>query len=174
MVDSYPFRFIKYEPGGSDSGYLRKALYSFKSTKSNKVYIVEVEFYERNFYGIKFFFKGHRLSEMKYNLLTGDNEPRKIIFTCISIMGVIFESDAHSSFGFIGSNNMGEGSDKTKRYRVYSVIINTYFGENTFEHHYNDEKSTYVLIRKSEIEIHPDLPDKISLFISSRIPLIFS
>ena len=33
-------------------------LWTFKSTKSNKRYIVEVEGFEHEFYGIKFYWKG--------------------------------------------------------------------------------------------------------------------
>lgn len=42
-------------------------LWSFKSTKSNKRYIVEVEGFEREFYGIKFYWKGVEKSKHWYS-----------------------------------------------------------------------------------------------------------
>ena len=45
-----------------DSGSLRITdLWTFRSTKSNKRYIVEVEGFDHEFYGLKFYWKGVEL-----------------------------------------------------------------------------------------------------------------
>ena len=61
-------------------------LWTFKSTKSNKRYIVEVEGFEHEFYGIKFYWKGVQKSNDRYSLLTNDYEPRTIVRSCIEVM----------------------------------------------------------------------------------------
>ena len=67
-----------------NSGSLRITdLYTFKSTKSNQRYIVEVEGFDHEFYGLKFYWKGVELSKERYSLLTNDFEPRKIVRSCI-------------------------------------------------------------------------------------------
>ena len=73
----------------------------------------------------------------------------------------IFSDNPASSFGFIGSNSINEGKENTKRYRVYKTIINTKFGNETFEHYYNVKNSAYMLLRKTELAKNSDLIDKI-------------
>ena len=89
--------------------------------------------------------------------MTGLNEVRPVINTCIAIMQEIGEKDLQASFGFIGANIKGESVNYTKRFRVYSRVMATYFSENTFEHFMLMSKSAYLLIRKSELVKYPDL-----------------
>ena len=60
-------------------------LWSFKSLKSNNRYIVEVEGFKNEFYGIKFYWKGIEKSLDRYSLLTNDFEPRTIVRTNIEV-----------------------------------------------------------------------------------------
>ena len=89
--------------------------------------------------------------------MTGLNEARPVIHTCIAIMQEISEKDQRASFGFVGSNMKGETVDYTKRFKIYSRMMVTYFSEEVFEHFMLVSKSAYLLIRKSELAIHPDL-----------------
>lgn len=50
-------------------------LWTFRSIKSGKRYIVEVEEFEKDFYGLKFYWKGVEKSKDRYSLLTNDFEP---------------------------------------------------------------------------------------------------
>ena len=61
-------------------------LWTFKSLKTNKRYIVEVEGFENEFYGLKFYWKGVEKSKDRYSLLTNDYEPRTIVRSCIEVM----------------------------------------------------------------------------------------
>ena len=61
-------------------------LWSFKSTKSHKRYIVEVEYFSNHFFGLKFYWKGVAESKNRYSLLTNDYEPRTIVMSCVYIM----------------------------------------------------------------------------------------
>lgn len=56
--------------------------------------------------------------------------------TCINIMLTIYAKNIKASLGFIGANNLDEEVDCTKRYRVYSKIIATYFVESFFVEQY--------------------------------------
>ena len=107
-------------------------LWRFKSMKSGKTYLVDVEAYEKHIYGIKFYLKSqaHLQEKMKH----------------------YYETDVHSSFAFIGANNMGEDKACTKRFRFYRTIVNTYFGTKTFEHHTDERNSAYLMLRKTELD----------------------
>ena len=157
----YPYRFVqKVEENSALNAFLKyKLLYTFKSSKSHQWYWVWVEVYEHDMYAVKFHLKAHRDSKNKYNLMTGLNEARPVINTCISIMQEIGSVNPRSSFGFIGANMEDEPYYFTKRFRIYSRMMATYFGENEFEHYMMLSKSAYLMIRKSELEKCPELPE---------------
>jgi len=161
MPDFYPHNFIQNCRDENNEYIEFVKLYSFKSTKSNLRYLVRVEKYRHKVYVIKFYLKNNRHSREKYNLLTNTFEPRRIIYTCINILKEIFFDDPESSFAFIATNSPDEEVSNTKRYRVYKTIVNTQFGIDTFDHFYYQDKSAYLLLRKSELKKNPGLLDKI-------------
>lgn len=163
LQSAYPFYFIQKDEGDSQ-GLLHVCLYRFKSTKSNLVYIVRVEEYKYNIYAVKFYQKSHALSKDKYRMMTHTNEPRRIINTCINIMLSIYQADKRASFGFIGANSFNEGISCTKRYRVYSRIIATYFSDEYFYHKENVEKSAYMLVNNIALKENPSLVEQIESF----------
>lgn len=163
LENAYPFTFIQRCKKG-DTGLLFCSLYTFKSTKSKLRYIVMIEEYEYKIYAVKFYLKSNSNSEKKYSLLTNTNEPRRIIYTCINIMISIYEKDKSASFGFIGANSEGENVCCTKRYRIYSRLIATYFSDKYFVHKENKEKSAYMLINRKELEHNIDLISQIEEF----------
>ena len=73
--------------------------------------------------------------------MTGLHEARQVINTCMCIMMEIAKKDPRSSFGFIGANMAGESTIFTKRFKVYSRIVATYFSDEHFEHTMNIEKN---------------------------------
>jgi len=159
----YPYRFVqKVDDHFSSNHFLKhKLLYTFKSSKSHQWYWVWVEVYESNFYAVKFHLKAHRHSNDKYNLLTGLNEVRPVINTCIMIMQDIYRTNSHASFGFIGANMQYEPTVNTKRFRIYRRFMATYFEEKSFDHFFNIKKSTYLMIPKKELEANPALLDEL-------------
>ena len=46
---------------------------------------------------------------------------------------------------------------QTKRFRIYSRMMASYFKGGTFVHYMIVAKSAYLMIRKSELEKQPDL-----------------
>lgn len=98
-------------------------LWGFRSTKSNKRYIVEVEKFSNHFLGLKFYWKGVVDSKDRYSLLTNDYEPRTIVMSCIYIMLDYFDKDRCSSFGFVAAPDINdterEDGVPNKRFRFY-------------------------------------------------------
>lgn len=147
-------------------------IWTFKSTKSNKRYIAEVEHFSDNFLGIKFFWKGVASSKNRYSLMTNDNEPRTIVMSCIMIMREYLISDDKYSFGFVAAPDINKNNEivvssrPNKRFRFYRRMMLSLFGPDTFIQAYDLTNSLYLLINKKslakgEITIH-GLEDKIS------------
>ena len=67
-------------------------LWRFKSMKSGKTYLVDVEAYEKHIYGIKFYLKSQAHLQEKYSFQTNDFEPRRIVLSCIYIMKHYYET----------------------------------------------------------------------------------
>jgi len=151
MPDFYPYHFIQNCRDENNKYIENVRLYCFKSAKSKLRYLVRVEKYRHKVYVIKFYPKNTRRSPDRYKLLTNTFEPRRIIYTCINILKDIYISDPESSFAFVASNNTDEVKSNTKRYRVYKTIVNTQFGIDTFDHFYYEEKSAYLLLRKTQL-----------------------
>lgn len=132
-------------------GMLQIDLWRFKSLKSGKVYLVDVEVYEKHIYGIKFYLKSQAHKAERYSFKTGDFEPRRIVLSCLHIMLDYFYKDTKSSFAFIGANSEGEENVCTKRFCFYRRMVNTYFGTQTFEHMTDEMNSAYLLLRRTEL-----------------------
>ena len=164
MLAHYPYKFLTRQSAGD----IPVLIYHYRSTKTNRWYIVRVEQYPNEFYGIKFYLKADSRSPHKYNRLTGLNEPRPIINTCIAILMEIAKQNPNSSFGFIGANIIGESEHETKRFRVYRRVLTTYFSEKHYLHFQIIEKSAYALIRKSTIENNPNIIEEISTYFSDN------
>ena len=166
----YPYCKVQNIPPTSSDVAKRKYLYRFKSPKSKQWYWIWVELYDYNMYAIKFHLKSDRNSKLKYNRLTNLYEARPVINTCIAIMLEIAKLNPCSSFGFIGSNLPQEGEFETKRFRIYRKIMLTYFTDIVFYHSEIKEKSTYIMIRRTEMNKKPDIIKNIEEFFSDNYP----
>ncbi len=164
MLQHYPYTFLMRDI----SGDVPVLVYHFRSPKTRQWYIVRVEEYPSDFYGIKFYLKADRLNPNKFNRLTGLNEPRSIINTCIAILMDLTDTCPEASFGFIGSNIIGEDEYETKRFRVYRRMLTTYFSEEQYHHYQIVEKSAYALVSRKALSANPDLIKKISTYFSDN------
>lgn len=125
-------------------------IWTFKSSKSNKRYIVEVEHFSRHFLGLKFYWKGVAESQDRYSLLTNDYEPRTIVMSCIQIMLDYYRRDEFSSFGFVAAPDLRGNKEgvPNKRFRFYRNMMLNVFGKQTFIQAYDTQSSVYVLINR--------------------------
>lgn len=129
-------------------------IWTFKSAKSNKRYIVEVEHFSNRFLGLKFYWKGVADSKNRYSLLTNDYEPRTIIMSCIHIMLDYYRKDEFYSFGFVAAPDLDgiKANVPNKRFRFYRNMMLNVFGEQTFLQAYDVNTSVYVLINRKSYE----------------------
>lgn len=134
-------------------------LWTFRSTKSNKRYIVEVEGFENEFYGIKFYWKGVEKSINRYSMLTNDFEPRIIVRSCIEIMLDYFRKNNLISFGFVAAPDLerdviGKGCNKelgSRRFRFYRNMMINLFGPKTFYQASDTTNTIYLLINQQRL-----------------------
>lgn len=135
-------------------------LWSFRSSKSNKRYIVEVEGFENEFFGIKFFWKGVEKSSERYSLLTNDFEPRKIVRTCIEVMLEYYRKNQYVSFGFVAAPDLEKdikgkkiAADKgSRRFRFYRRMMVTLFGPETFLQASDESNTIYLMINRKKLD----------------------
>ncbi len=145
---SYDFEFKGSQKPNAGDHFFQKYIFTFKCRFNNR-YIVNVEKYEFDIFVVKFHLKAHSDSENKYNLLTGLNDVGRIVRTCINIMLHFYEENEFSSFGFIGSNLINEEISDTKRFRIYSKVMENFFSPLKFNHYKFPGKSAYLLLNKA-------------------------
>ena len=134
-------------------------LWTFRSTKSNKRYIVEVEGFENEFYGIKFYWKGVEKSKDRYSLLTNDFEPRTIIRSCVEVMFEYYRRNPLVSFGFVAAPDLekdlkGKNIDAepgSRRFRFYKRMMVNLFGPETFVQASDITNSIYLMIKVRQL-----------------------
>ena len=161
MFDSpyhYEFRMNK-KPDLSDK-FIKRGIYSFKDS-DNKAYLVYVEEYDYQVFIVKFHLKSHSDSDNKYNLLTSSGYPSRVIATCVKIMLDHHSENHFSSYGFIGSNLIGEPKSNTKRFRIYKSVMLALFSPQSFDHKFNENGSAYLLLNKANKE--PNLLEKVEI-----------
>lgn len=134
-------------------------LWTFRSTKTNKRYIVEVEGFENEFYGLKFYWKGVEKSKDRYSLLTNDYEPRTIVRSCIEVMLEYYRRNRLVSFGFVAAPDLdkdieGKRIDKesgSRRFRFYQRMMINLFGPKTFYQVSDTTNTIYLLINRVKL-----------------------
>lgn len=134
-------------------------LWTFKSLKTNKRYIVEVEGFENEFYGLKFYWKGVEKSKNRYSLLTNDYEPRIIVRSCIEVMLDYYRNNRFVSFGFVAAPDLDKDIDGKKvnkesgsrRFRFYQRMMINLFGPETFRQVSDTTNTIYLLVNKTQL-----------------------
>ena len=151
-IKFYPAKMIMRS---RNDGTLRYTdLWSFRSSKSHKRYIVEVEHFDSHFFGVKFYWKGVMLSEHRYSYLTNDFEPRTTVMSCIMVMLNYFEHDRCASFVFIGANDMGVAKTNvpSRRFRFYRRLMLNIFSPTNFIQASDPNNSIYLLVNRAQIQ----------------------
>jgi hypothetical protein len=170
----YPFQNVHNQEVTNQQDLIKKSIFRFRSPKSKQTYLVHVEYYRHNVAVVKYHLKTHRLSEKKYNILTGLYEARTVIKTCINIMLQIAYENEKLSFGFIGAHtekkDFEESKSNTKRFRVYQALMSTYFSEDVYEHYTFGEQSAYLLLNKWEYRKDSHLLEGIAQMFKRNYP----
>ena len=122
-------------------------------------YIVEVEGFENEFYGIKFYWKGVEKSKDRYSLLTNDFEPRTIIRSCIEVMLEYYRKSPLVSFGFVAARDLekdlkGKNIDVesgSRRFKFYRRMMVNLFGPETFYQASDTTNTIYLMINMRQL-----------------------
>lgn len=131
--------------------YLRY-IFSFKAN-DNQRYIVWIDYFGENLYGVKFYQKNHELSDDKFKMLTQSGSPGRKIGTCLKIMveEIVKKANSSASFIFIGSPLVDEPPEiQTKRFRLYQKINRRFFNPSNFYHYHNESKSILMISNKKD------------------------
>lgn len=141
---------------------IKAHLFRFKDNKGH-AYLVRAELYPNNVYAIKYFLKAHKLSNKKYNFLTGLGGGSRIFATCLQIMIELYNKDPTVSFGIVGANllEINKDSDKNKRFRIYSSIFSRFFPPTLFVHNQDKSEAAYLLINRQRLLEDQTLASKI-------------
>lgn len=134
-------------------------LWTFKSLKSNKRYIVEVEGFEHEFLGLKFYWKGVEKSKLRYSLLTNDYEPRTIVRSCIEVMLEYYRKNNLISFGFVAAPDLDKDiqgkkvnlTPGSRRFKFYRRLMVSLFGPTTFHQASDTTNTIYLMINKTQL-----------------------
>lgn len=134
-------------------------LWTFRSAKTNKRYIVEVEGFENEFYGLKFCWKGVEKSKDRYSLLTNDYEPRTIVRSCVEVMLEYYRRNRLVSFGFVAAPDLDQDIEGkrvdtksgSRRFRFYQRMMINLFGPETFCQVSDTTNTIYLLVNMIQL-----------------------
>lgn len=127
-------------------------LWRFNSEKSGKEYMILMEKYHGNVYGVKFHLRSLKKDKMKFSKMTHDGEANVVIRTVIDVMLHYISEDQDSSFVIIGASGEGEETANNKRYLLYKKIICIFVTDEHFYHYDLPERGMYMLLRKTEVD----------------------
>jgi hypothetical protein len=134
-------------------------LWTFKSLKTNKRYIVEVEGFDNEFLGLKFYWKGVEKSKLRYSLLTNDYEPRTIVRSCIEVMLEYYRNNDTISFGFVAAPDLEKdiigkkvnSSIGSRRFQFYQRMMINLFGPETFLQASDTTNTIYLMVNMKQL-----------------------
>jgi hypothetical protein len=148
----YPFSKLNHTaPKIIGEDRIVEHVYSFRG-KTNKRYIVIVEEYNHFVYIIKFCLQERKIHPDRFNHLTNLNECSRVLTTIGQIMKEVYLKNPYASFGFIGSNLPNEKKENTKRFKLYSRVVNQVISPVAFEHRQSAKHSAYILINRDNHE----------------------
>lgn len=149
----HEYTLVAKRPAHAGELYMQSChIYKFKDEHLT-VYRANVEVYLGKLYMIKFHLESLVNCKEKYERLTNINYPFRVLSTCLAIIKEYLKKDPECSFGFIGMKTPKEGDLKlTKRFRVYSQIMNNFFSPVKFDHTVVEKISLYLIVRKGITE----------------------
>ncbi|HTN47179.1 MAG TPA: hypothetical protein VL098_12595 [Flavipsychrobacter sp.] len=154
FTDHFPYRKINFD---IIDGVITHNFTFF--AKSGTRYIVLAEQYDFFVFAVKFYNARHKNCSERFNRLTNKYECSRVITTVGHIMKDIFNNNPFASFAFIGSQLKDEGKSNTKRFRLYSRIIESLVAPLNFEHRPIPQHSAYIALNRHNTE--PQLLEKI-------------
>ena len=163
-IEPYNFKFIqKASPLDSDT-FTMAFIYKFfsqSSLHSQKLkYIIRIEQFD-NAYALKFYAARDRKDDNKYHKtlnIHSYKDTLRLLMTCIAVVPEILAMNDKASFVVNGANsrdlrnNTEEEKSNNQRFRIYRNIVLRKISDNLFEHYYDKESSSFMLINKRSTE----------------------
>jgi hypothetical protein len=159
FTSSFPFSKINSQHRTLSGRLYIEHNYSFRG-KTNKRYIVILEQYEFSVFSVKFCIQEHKNFDDRFNRLTNLNECSRVISTVGMIMKSVLDKNPYASFAFVGSPLSSESEENTKRFRLYSKVVENLISPVVFEHKIAVSKSIYLMINRNNLEVN--LIDKLT------------
>ena len=157
MFDSpFTYKKLNYQKRqlGEDS-YIEH-VYVFRG-KDKKRYIAFVEQYNFNVFAVKFCAHERKNYTDRFNILSRRFECNRILSTIGAIMRETIANNPYTSFCFIGSTLPEESKNNTKRFRLYSKVVEQLISPVLFEHRKSPDNSTYLMLNKDNMAQQQDL-----------------
>lgn len=154
---SFPFKYVTSCNEVEFSGFTWRWIYRFKG-KFHR-YLVYVERYgTTSLYAVKFFPKSYNRSDYKYNLSTGDQEPRAIFNTVIGVLNDFSDKiDKDAVFCYLAAPTpMCEGYNNNRKFRFYKRWAADVLNPMVWTIRDKDNYSATLLFKNKVIEENPD------------------
>jgi hypothetical protein len=152
MFDS-PFNYEKINHQKKEIGdaFYIEHVYSFRN-KQNKRYLVFIEQYDYNVHVVKFCLHERKNYTDRFNILSKRFECSRVLATIGVIMRELVKINPYASFGFIGSPLPNEELRNTKRFRLYSLVVEQLISPVIFEHRKSILNSGYLMLNRDNNE----------------------
>jgi len=161
FASAFPFSKINHCPPRKSGEYnVVEHVYNFRG-KTNKRYIVIVEEYNYFVFVVKFYLQERKVHPDKFTKLTNLNECSRVLTTIGQIIRELYQKNPYASFGFIGTNLPNESKNNTKRFRLYSRVVEQVISPVLFEHRSSLANSAFLLLNRDNHEA--DLLKKIEI-----------
>lgn len=139
---------------------LKETFYYIFFTTSGEKYVVLYEYYMNDVFAVKFFPRSFRKSHYKYNKLTNSHDAIKVLKTIGKAIPSLLQEFPHASFSFCGArlidirdpNSFIEPLDQNQRFRIFSAMVQSLIGFETFYHVQIKDYSSYLLLNKQMSE----------------------
>ena len=142
----YDFKF-RCSNKVNNTGLVRDHIFVFSNFKKEK-FQANLHEYDIGLFAVKFYAKKHKLSSERYSVLTNNGDAITILKTMVAIMIYTLHQYPDHSFCFIGNASKDEQAERTKRFKVYSKIMQRYFSTEKFSHTNDPKISLYSMINK--------------------------
>lgn len=144
---AYPFTY-EGDSQTFEGWECRRETYTFVNREGHTYTVWADEFEEACLYGVKFFRRDYYDLRDQFTVVLNTQDAYRVLATCLSIMLHIYKRQPNVSFIFQGANSEGETEAKTKRFRIYSFMMENLFSPASFDRFAYPAKSVYLLRNK--------------------------
>ncbi len=148
----YPV-FLLSKNFSGDSSIKRTILFRFANYRK-KAYIIQADRFEFDVFVLKFYLRKMKNHLDKFVHQTYDFDGRRIFATCKNVMAYLLSQNPTASFAFMGQPAHDESWRNSQRFRIYRQEAITFFNPEKFEHLYDIENSSHIILNKKNETPH--------------------